>query len=217
MVLTVAMGLLSGCAAPGQVHIAPLNYHQIDPPAPGFTTIQLGECFWWTDESGQVCVAMERHVPSIFGRYAAFRFQMSLELERPPAGAGRNYTVARRELRASARFGPTQNRFTSIAGIVALYTAPGDRLRGSFRIFVSRQVNRLLGGWTRPSGYLMLGQFNATRDEQRGRAIAAATEAHGWQREPRPTSRPAGRTPDVPAHPWRACVSARKFTGRDWR
>lgn len=193
---------LAGCGGSGRIHIASLNYRAIDPPAgpaPGVTTLDLERCYWWTDEKGQVCVSMEREVPSLLGRLARFTFQMSLVLEKPPAGRARDYSVAKRELRALARVGPAQSRFTSVAGIVALYREPGDRLRGSFRLLAAREVNGLLGGWSRPSGYLMTGTFVAVHDPRRGRVIADATEAFGWQRDTpqRTTERAesAGRAP----------------------
>ena len=181
--------VLAGCGGSGRIHIASLNYRTIDPPAgpaPGVAALDLERCYWWTDEKGQVCVSMERDVPSLLGRIGRFTFQMSLVLEEPPAGRARDYTVAKRELRALARVGPAQSRFTSVAGIVALYSEPGDRLRGSFRLLAAREVNGLLGGWSRPSSYLMTGTFVAVHDPQRGRAIAEATEAFGWQRDAPP-------------------------------
>jgi hypothetical protein len=55
----------------------------------------------------------------------------------------------------------------------------------------------LLGGWARPSSHVMQGAFEAIRDEQRGRAIATATESQGWEREP-PNQQRASR-PAAPA------------------
>lgn len=186
LVLLGLAAVLAGCGGSGRIHIASLNYRTIDPPAgpaPGVVTLDLERCYWWTDERGQVWIAMERDVPSLLGRIGRFTFQMSLVLEEPPAGRARDYSVAKRELRALARVGPAQSRFTSVAGIVALYSEPGNRLRGSFRLLAAREVNGLLGGWSRPSGYLMTGTFVAVHDPQRGRVIAEATEAFGWQRD----------------------------------
>ncbi len=136
---------------------------------------------------------MERDKPWMLG-LEHFVFQLSLSLEKPPAGRARNYLVSRRELRAVARFGPAESRFVSISGIVALYRKPHDRLRGSFRLQVAQQAQKLLGlgGWSRPRRYLTLGTFTAVHDEERGRRIAAETESFGWDRKP-PASRPARR------------------------
>ncbi len=62
-------------------------------------------------------------------------------LERLPAGQARNYTAAKRELRAVARVGPTEMRFASLSGIAALYRESGGRMRGSMRLLVSREAN----------------------------------------------------------------------------
>jgi hypothetical protein len=59
---------------------------------------------------------------------------------------------------------------------VALYREAGAQYRGSFRMEVAREVQQLLGGWSRPSRYLMMGTFTAVANETRGRQIATATE-----------------------------------------
>jgi hypothetical protein len=96
-------------------------------------------------------------------------------------------------LRAVARFGPAQSRFESLSGVVALYRQAGDRLRGSFRLQVAREVQQWLGDWSRPSRYLMMGTFEAVPDEQRGRRIAQETEAVGRERPPSAATQPSSR------------------------
>lgn len=174
----------AGCRGSARVELASLNYRSIDPPPPRIARLDLDRCFWWDDENGQVCIAMETARRPLFGVFGEFVFQLSFVLEKPPAGESRNYTVARRELRALARFALSEGRFVSAAGIVALYREKNDRLRGSFRLLAHREVSRLLGGWGRPSSYLIQGTFEAVHDEQRGRRIAEATESQGWDREP---------------------------------
>jgi hypothetical protein len=195
--LGVCLGALTGCGGRGHIEVVSLNYRAIDPPAPRVARINLDRCYWWTDQDGQVWIAMEREIrPLLGGRLGNFHLQMSLVLERLPAGTERYYIAAKRELRARALVGPTQIRFSSAAGILALYREPGDRLRGSFRLLTRRVVTRWLGGWGRPSSYLMLGSFEAVHDEARGRRIAAATESSGWERSRTgPTSRPASSRP----------------------
>ncbi len=185
--------LLSGCTGSGQVHIAALDYQAIDPPAgapPRFVQIDLDRCFWWTDEHGKVWVALGRDQPLLLAPEWRFKFQLSLALDQPPAGRARDYAVSKRELRAMVRAGPTQARYSSVRGIVALYREPNEQLRGSFRLEVAREVQQMLGGWGRPGRYLMMGTFRAVRDETRGRAIAEQTETPGREREP-PASQPA--------------------------
>ena len=87
LVLLGLAAVLAGCGGSGRIHIASLNYRTIDPPAgpaPGVVTLELERCYWWTDEQGQVCISMERDVPSLLGRIGRFTFQMSLVLEEPP-------------------------------------------------------------------------------------------------------------------------------------
>lgn len=192
--------LLAGCQGSGQVQITALNFQAIDPPAgppPRFWQLDLDRCYWWTDEAGHVWVALERDQRSlVLGEMGHMRFQLSLALGEPPAGRARDYRVSRREMRVAARFGPAQSRWTSLSGIVALYREPQDRLRGSFRLDVAREVQQMLGGWGRPTRYLMMGTFMAAHDEAAGRRIAADTESLGLEREPpasQPVSRPASR------------------------
>lgn len=174
--------LLSGCHHAGHVEIAALNYAAIDPPAPRVSRVGLDRCYWWTDEAGRVRVAMERDQPWVLGptHVEHFVFQLAFTLEKPPAGRSRNYLLSKHQMQGVARFGPAHSRFVSIAGIVALYREPGDRMRGSFRIQVARQALQLLGGWSRVSRYLMTGTFTAVHDEERGRRVAAQAEDNGW-------------------------------------
>lgn len=184
--------LLAGCRGGGQLQFADLNYAAIDPPSPRFQTIEIERCYWWTDDAGQVWIAME-HDRAVLPGVEPFVLRMSLVLEKLPAGRARNYLVQQRELRAVARLGPAEGRFVSLAGIVALYREPNERLRGSFRLEVSREISKLLGGWGRPSRNLMQGTFVAIPDTGRGREIATETELYGWDREPRqppPATRP---------------------------
>ncbi len=179
--------MLAGCTGSGHVQIAALDYQAIDPPAgppPRVVQIDADRCCWWTDERGKVWVALERDQPLLLTPEWRFKFQLSLALDEPPAGRARDYAVSKRELRAMVRAGPTQARYSSVRGIVALYREPHDQMRGSFRLEVAREVQQMLGGWGRPGRYLMMGTFHAVRDEARGRVIAAQTEFLDRGRDP---------------------------------
>lgn len=182
LLCVVASAAVCGCAGSGSLELISLNFKSIDPPAPRGSRLKLDHCYWWQDESGQVWIAMERKQSLLPGDEFLFVFNMSLVLEKMPAGAARNYMVSDRALRAAARIGPAELRFTSEAGALALYRESGDRLRGSFRLRVARQYGTMLGGWSRPARYLMQGTFIAVPDEARGRQIAAATEESGFER-----------------------------------
>lgn len=188
-VLSLSAGLCAGCGGRGQIQLAALNYREIDPPAPRIISFDVQHAYWWIDEDGAVWIGLESDrswllIPE------HLTFQLSLVLERLPAGRMRDYKVSQRELRGVLRFGPAENRFESISGIVALYRDPGDRLRGSVRLDVARFGRQMLD-WTGPSRYLLLGTFVAVSNEERGRLIAAATEAEGWARVPAPQSQPS--------------------------
>ncbi len=195
MVIASAAGL--GCAGGGRIDITPLDYRNIDPPAPAFSRINVERCYWWTDGAGQLWLALEHNFQPWFAPQLRFQFLASLALEKPPAGKARNYSIGARELRAVAHVGPVEVRFVSVTGIVAIYRQPHEGFRGSARILVTREVGQLLGGWSAPLGFLLLGDFEAVHDPEQGKAIAAATEAEGWTRPARagPTSRPVQSSP----------------------
>lgn len=183
LLAAVPLAGLLGCAGSGRVEIAAMNFRAIDPPGAQFSRLPLDRCYWWTDDTGQVWVAMETMRRPLLGALGPFSFRMSLVLEKLPAGPDRNYLVSKRELRAVARFGVSEGRFVSAMGIVALYREKGDRMRGTFRLMAQRQVTGLLGGWGRPSSHLLLGSFVAVHDPQHGKPIAEATESQGWERD----------------------------------
>lgn len=185
-----------GCSR-GRIELSSLDYQTIDPPAPGATSVPLRECYWWTDEDGAVRVAM-RYVKNqpLFPQLRT-EFNMSLVLEQPPRGQARNYKLNRQTLRAHVRMGPWQSRFTSTVGIAALYRESGGRFRGSLRVQSMRVAARLLGGWGKPTRYLLQGSFTAINDERRGREILEITESDGWERKQTATEQ-AGSADQVP-------------------
>ena len=195
--------LVLGCTGSGRLEFASLDFRTVDPPAPRVSPVSVQECYWWTDPDGQVWIAMQSRRTAFLIPKLRFHFQLSLALERLPAGRARNYKLGRRELRVRVRFGPWESRFSSQTGIAALYRERGDRLRGSVRVQTSRVSMRWLGGWGKPVRYLMLGSFTAVHDEQRGRAIVEATESGGWGRGTprRPASQPASMRASAAAKP----------------
>jgi hypothetical protein len=193
----------TGCTGSGRLEFASLDFKAIDPPAPRVSPLKVRECYWWTDELGQVWIAMQRRADPFFNPRLRFEFQLSLVLEKLPAGPARNYELRRPALRARVKFGPWESRFASQVGIAALYRASGDRLRGSLRAQTTRASLQFLGGWSEPVRYMMLGSFTAVHDKQRGRPIAEMTESAGWDRAPPPSpaSQPTIAPTTAPTNP----------------
>ena len=127
---------------------------------------------------------MEYQRRSLLGRYGRFVLKMSLVLDQLPSGRERLYKLDQRSLRAVARGGPTESRFTAATGVVALSRQSEERLRGSFRLLARKQTSRWFGGWRQPTNHLMQGTFSAVYDQECGYPIAAETESQGWQRDP---------------------------------
>ncbi len=198
--LLLAALVSGGCAQRGRIELVSLDFRNIDPPAPHVVTLRAAECCWWVDERGDLWVAMhrEQHVP--WRPRLRFELDMSLRLAAPPAGRARNYRLDRDSLRLRIEVGPWQLRFSSMAGIAAVYHESGKRLRGSVRARTRRVTSQLLGGWSKPTGYLLMASFTAVPDAERGRAIADRTEADGWDRKP-PRRSTALRGPASPRSP----------------
>jgi hypothetical protein len=192
LILPSALWAGWGCTGGGQVELTALDYQMIDPPAAKMAKMDVDRAFWWQDAEGYVWIGLERVTAPLFGRFGTFSFQHSFAVDRPPASKrGRNYILGTREFRARYKLGPSESRFVSRTGILALYPEPGDRMRGTFKLEAMRQTSRLLGGWGPATRYLLMGSFVAVHDAGRGEAIATATESNGWDRGPRATSQPA--------------------------
>jgi len=189
--------LLAGCSGRARIELASLAFNSIDPPPPRTTRVNFNECYWWTDSQDRVRIAMRRVVKPLLIPLAGYEFQLSLVLERLPAGRARNYQVGLNALRGWAHVGPFYVRFASRQGIAALYREPGEGLRGSLRLHVQRQVSRLLGGWGASTRYLMFGALSAVHDERRGRDILERFERSAAPAQPasRPATSPARARP----------------------
>lgn len=204
MTLVVGLIALPGCAGGGRMELSALNYRAIDPPAARAYPLDFDHCYWWTDDSERVWVAMDCVRRPLVGPLGPFVYQMSLVLEKLPAGRARDYAVREPTLRAVSRFGPLESRFVAPVGIVSLNRQPGERLRGSFRLLAQREVSQVLGGFGAPASYLLQGTFQAVHDAQRGQPIVAATESQGWGRQsaPVPTTRSSTVQPAPHAAFW---------------
>ncbi|RMF83259.1 MAG: hypothetical protein D6744_04985 [Planctomycetota bacterium] len=177
------IALAAGCGGRAQLEISPLRFDALDPPKPFATRVALEDCTWRERPDGQVEIAMQKTRRLWFGPADEVRFELSLRLEKLPAGKARFYKVDQGTLRAVVRMGPLQGRFVSTTGIVMAHRPAGGRLRGSLRLLATRELAQLLGGYGAPARYLFQGAFDAVRDEQRTAAIVGSTESNGFERE----------------------------------
>lgn len=174
LMLGLTLALLAGCSS-GHLEVVHLNFREIDPPAALPARISLDECRWWTEEDGALRIALRRTWNIPFAP-TPFVLSLALDLEKLPAGKARNYEIAREMFRGAMKGGPIESRMYSTRGVLALYREPGNRLRGSLRVAVSRVTAQLLGGWSRPAPQVVQGTFTAVFDPKRGREIRAAAE-----------------------------------------
>lgn len=182
--LALLLPLHLACSGRASLVVTSLDYRNIDPP-PAYSKIDLDECFWWTDDGGQVWIALRRRIASPISSGFNFAFSLSLLLDRLPAGHARNYLVGNNELRGVAQVGPLASTFESSAGILALYRESGDRLRGSLKLEVIRRTATLLGGRTGATRYLFVGDLLAIHNERRGREIAMEIEGPAKEDAPK--------------------------------
>ena len=87
--------------------------------------------------------------------------QMSLVLEKLPAGVARNYELGNQTMRGRIRFAAWESRLASLVGIAAVYREGDDRLRCSMRLQATRVTSQILGNWGKPIRYLVLGEITS--------------------------------------------------------
>lgn len=181
--------LLAGCSGSARVQVTSLATNAIDPPAAEIVNFNPDRCWWWLDEHGRLCIAMQQDRPSLLGPIAHATFRMSLVLGEPSAGVGKNYGVDRYAMRASYHQGPSSHRFRSTQGVVAVRDRANQVYEGTFRMWALHQSSGVLAGWGRAGPYLFLGRFRAVHNPEAGQTIRAETEYGMWAR-PHPTTRP---------------------------
>jgi hypothetical protein len=201
--LLLLLAVLSGCAGSAEVRFVSLQPQEIDPPTTQVYSFPAQECYWWTDDAGDLTLAWRCVRHNVFmGKYGTVDFQMSLVLDKPPAGSGRNYKVGGRETRSLFVSAFEGLRLVSGSGIVGVNVRGDDTLTGSFRIWMTPRAEIHVFSFLPqdPGGLLCFGKFRAVKDEKRGQAIRAYCEANGWSRPPRtPTTAPASAPAPAPA------------------
>lgn len=183
--LLAAPVLAGGCAGGGRFDIISMQMGDLDEDRPLMSTFHPGECYYWIDEEGKINVAMHYENIPLLGRFSRVSFDLSFELDDPPAGRARQYQLRSREFRGTARLGALVHRFMSYQGVGAIWQDGPGRFRGRFRTLVRHESFSVLTGWVRAAPLLFLGEFRAVLDAERGRAINQASESGGWPRPPR--------------------------------
>lgn len=194
--IPLVLGALAGCTGRAELQFVSTNLASINPPPPIVYRYDPQQCYWWLDDDGSMNFAMQFDNVSLLSEIGRLRLQLSLTLDGPPAGEGRDYQIGSRNVRGRFDTALAKARLISAGGVVSITKAGDGRFRGSFRILLQQfpGISLFTLAPQRPGNYLMFGTFDAVNDAAHGRAIRADTEADGWIRTPAaaaPTTSPA--------------------------
>ncbi|MEK6799776.1 MAG: hypothetical protein AABZ12_12495 [Planctomycetota bacterium] len=179
--VTLAL-LLGGCTGHATIHMVPLGNQKISAADPLIVRQDPHECYYWLNDVSQVCVAMRfRHV-SWLGKAFSSELVLSLVLDKPPAGAARDYRVDRFTERHRLDAGFTHLRGASLSGIIGTWDYGKRQLKGRFRFTAKQQSFFVLTGWGSDHSVLFVGEFTAVHDRAAGEKILQRTEADGMGR-----------------------------------
>jgi len=173
-----------GCSGRLTSHFVSKNTSTImvEPTDAKVITLHCDQCYWWIDDQGEFKIAGKGEEFSLLGERYQRSFYISFAFDEPSQGIGKNYKANFETVRGLIRRSGSQYRFKSLYGIVGTENRSGERIAGAFRVNVSLQSSSLLGGWSKPSAYLIFGTFNAVHDPQAGARILEVTEADGFDR-----------------------------------
>lgn len=168
---------------------------RVDPPPARVQTVRFDRALWWTDEAdGTLRIAMEKDAPSLLGEIGRVIVQLSLRLEKPPAGPTRQYTLGPAELRGRIRVGALETRLATASGVAVIDRVREGVFRGAVRLIATRRSMQLLGGWSSGPRVLLLGEFEALHHADAGKRVYDDTESSDFARPAfRPTSRPSSQ------------------------
>ena len=177
--------LSSGCSGVARVYVIPAAHDRIEAAGPLLTSYDLSDGWFWVNETDELCVVLSRQNLADPGSPRWEAFDLSLVLGRLPAGLGRNYQVDQHTLRAAIHEGNTHRRFGSLYGTVGVwYGEDEDILHGRFRIFTKEQTYKFWRGWGGNGRALLVGEFTARRNPDRGRELLPRTDSGGLKRQP---------------------------------
>ncbi len=178
----------AGCSGSGVVHFIPLDVKQIPMTGALIAEINPDESYYWIDDAGKLCVALRQKHSSLWTPLLSHDISLSLVLGDPPAGVTRAYPATRDTLRMRSAAGVTQLRTGSLSGGSVVWDYGKNMLRGRFRITVKQQSYTVLTDWTGNGRMLLIGEFTATQDRERGEEILKRSEEDGLERSGSPAS-----------------------------
>ncbi len=194
-----------GCSGGARINFISLNTNAIDPPQVEPVRFAAQQCYWWRDASGDFNIAMQcRKGNLLLGKLGDVEIDLSLALDGPPAGSGRDYPLRQREVRAVVLAPAGNQRLVAHTGFLSVITDRNGNYHGSYRVWMTplSELNVLSFLPQRPGPVLCFGTFSAVHEESRGRAIREQSETGGWARTPRiaapTTSRPASPASATP-------------------
>lgn len=183
-----------GCGGSARFGLVSLNTQSIDPPRVEPFEFSSDECYWWTDDSGNLRIALHARQRNLFlGKLGVVDIDLSLCLDKPPAGLGRDYPLHHHEPRVTIRSVMQTQRFASVSGIASVLVKPQEQMHGSFRILLNpvAEVGTLSILPSKPGPVLCYGTFRAVRDAERGAALLNQSDALSSRTSPGATTRPA--------------------------
>lgn len=175
---------LSGCAGHGSLYLVPLDTKRIGQAGELVARVRADECYFWTDEKQQLCLAMRAFEGSILGGRFEKELLASMVLEGLPAGSTRDYRMDQRTFRSKSRAGCVHLRSASLAGVIRVWDYGKERIRGRFRVVTKQQSWSVLTGWTGDARVMVVGEFSAVGDRHAGERIAEQAEEkeREWER-----------------------------------
>ncbi len=170
------LGAASGCTGSASVCMVSLNANKLKRTDPLIVKITPERCYYWVDDSDNLCIAMKAGRRSIFGDMFSSEFYFSVVLDGLPAASTRTYNVDRRSGRLRCRRGLSHIRSASLRGLVNVWDYGERKLSGRFRFTVKQQAYFVLSGWGGHEPVLLVGEFEAYPGRERGEQILARSE-----------------------------------------
>ena len=166
-----------------------MDFKRITTNRPLMCHFKPNECYYWINDDGKLCIAMQRRSGRLLGNWFRREFLLSMVLGEPPTGDARTYFGHRRTLRALNHRGLAHDRYASFRGATGVWGYGTGTLNGRFRFTVKGQSYLVLTDWASDRLELLTGAFTAVENRTAGERIFAKTEAQGLARPAPPRKR----------------------------